>query len=145
MQPGSSARTGRRDQAHRLDAPAPAPHHGKEQIRDQVVSASPLPGDGIAWQLVFVVGPRRAWPNLWKATIDALGPILGRDDGAREWNACAGRLVDLGFVDGFVPRAEHRCGHRADRTRRDPRVQASRRFPTRPTSFGVLREDRDHG
>lgn len=69
----------------------------KEQIRDQITTASPLPGDGVALQLAFVVGPRRAWPNLWKPTIDALGAILGRDDGAREWNARDGRITDLGL------------------------------------------------
>jgi hypothetical protein len=69
----------------------------KEQIRDQVATASTLTGDGVALQLAFVVGPRRAWPNLWKATIDALGSILGHDDGAREWNARDGRITDLGL------------------------------------------------
>lgn len=69
----------------------------KEQIRDQITVARPLPGDGIALQLAFVVGPRRAWPNLWKATIDALGSILGHDDGARVWNARDGRIIDLGL------------------------------------------------
>jgi hypothetical protein len=47
--------------------------------------------------LAFVAGPRRAWANLWKPTIDALGAILGRDDGAREWNARDGRIIDLGL------------------------------------------------
>ncbi|MBL7496123.1 hypothetical protein I6A84_01215 [Frankia sp. CNm7] len=77
----------------------------KEQIRDQIASASPLPGDGVALQLAFVVGPRRAWPNLWKATIDALGSILGHDDGAREWNARDGRIVDLGLHCAVDPAA----------------------------------------
>lgn len=67
----------------------------KEQIRGQVADASPLPGQGIALQLGFVVGPTRVWPNLWKPTIDALGPILGRDENAREWNARDGRITDL--------------------------------------------------
>ncbi|MFG1888057.1 hypothetical protein ACGFIR_09325 [Micromonospora sp. NPDC049051] len=69
----------------------------KRQIRDQITAAQPLPGGGIALQLAFVVGPRRAWPNLWKATIDSLGPILGRDAGAREWDARDGRITDLGL------------------------------------------------
>ncbi|WP_089007684.1 hypothetical protein [Micromonospora viridifaciens] len=69
----------------------------KEQIRDQIMPASRLPGDGVALQLAFVVGPSRAWPNLWKPTIDALGAILGHDDGAREWNARDGRITDLGL------------------------------------------------
>ncbi|KPM51974.1 hypothetical protein ACG83_30855 [Frankia sp. R43] len=77
----------------------------KEQIRDQIASASPLPGNGIALQLAFVVGPRRTWPNLWKATIDALGSILGHEDGAREWNARDGRIIDLGLHHVVDPAA----------------------------------------
>jgi hypothetical protein len=69
----------------------------KRQIRDQITGAQPLPDGGIALQLAFVVGRRRAWSNLWKATIDSLGPILGRDAGAREWNARDGRVTDLGL------------------------------------------------
>lgn len=69
----------------------------KRQIRDQLTAAQPLPDGGIALQLAFVVGPRRVWPNLWKATIDSLGLILGRDAGAREWNARDGRITDLGL------------------------------------------------
>jgi hypothetical protein len=69
----------------------------KRQIRDQITAAQPLPDGGIALQLAFVVGARRAWPNLWKATIDSLGAILGRDDGAREWDARDGRITDLGL------------------------------------------------
>jgi hypothetical protein len=68
----------------------------KEQVRDQV-AGRPLPDGPVALQLAFVVGPRRAWPNLWKATIDALGAILGRDTGAHEWNAHDGRITELGL------------------------------------------------
>lgn len=69
----------------------------KEQVRDQVGPVEPLPGGPVALQISFVVGPRRVWPNLWKATIDSLGAILGRDDGAREWNARDGRITMLGL------------------------------------------------
>ncbi|WP_233414187.1 hypothetical protein [Nucisporomicrobium flavum] len=51
----------------------------------------------MALQLAFVVGPRRNWANLGKPTIDSLGPLLGRDPGAREWNVRDGRIVDLGL------------------------------------------------
>ena len=57
---------------------------------------APLPGNGIALQVAFVLGPRRVWSNLWKPTIDSLGSILGREDRAREWNARDGRITDLG-------------------------------------------------
>ncbi|MGC4806822.1 hypothetical protein [Micromonospora sp. DT233] len=69
----------------------------KQQIRSQISMERPLPEGGVALQLAFVVGPRRAWSNLWKATIDALGPILGRDPGAHEWNIRDGRITDLGL------------------------------------------------
>nr|QLK01744.1 hypothetical protein HZU44_28345 [Micromonospora carbonacea] len=69
----------------------------KRQIHDQISVAPPLPDGGIALQLAFVVGPRRAWPNLWKATIDSLGPILGRDHAAREWDTRDGRITNLGL------------------------------------------------
>ncbi|WP_436536434.1 hypothetical protein [Actinoplanes sp. HUAS TT8] len=69
----------------------------KQQIRDQITVARPLPDGGVDLQLAFVVGPGRAWANLWKATIDALGPILGRAPGATEWNVRDGRITDLGL------------------------------------------------
>jgi hypothetical protein len=69
----------------------------KEQVRDQITAGRPLPDGGVALQLTFVVGPRRAWPNLWKATIDSLGSILGHDTGAQEWNPRDGRITDLGL------------------------------------------------
>jgi hypothetical protein len=69
----------------------------KEAIRDQMPAATPLPEGGVALQLAFIVGPRRTWANLWKPTIDALGAVLGRDDGAREWNIRDGRITELGL------------------------------------------------
>lgn len=69
----------------------------KQQIRDQIAAGRPLPDGGVVLQLAFVVGPRRAWPNLWKATIDSLGSILGRDVGAGEWNARDSRITELGL------------------------------------------------
>ncbi len=69
----------------------------KEEIRDQVAAATPLPDGSVILQIAFTVGPGRTWPNLWKPTIDALGPILGRDDGAQEWNIRDGRVTELGL------------------------------------------------
>ncbi len=69
----------------------------KQQIRDQIATARPLPDGAVALQLAFVVGPRRAWPNLWKATVDSLGLILGHDAGAHEWNTRDGRITQLGL------------------------------------------------
>lgn len=69
----------------------------KEAIRDRAATAEPLQEGGVSLQIAFAVGPGRTWPNLWKPTIDALGPILGRDDGASEWNARDGRITELGL------------------------------------------------
>ncbi len=80
----------------------------KEQIRDQITAGQPLPDGGVALQLAFVVGPRRVWPNLWKATIDSLGCILGRDAGAGQWNARDGRITDLGLHCVVNPDAGNR-------------------------------------
>jgi len=76
----------------------------KEQIRDQIATASPLPGNGLALQVAFVIGPHRAWANLWKPTIDSLGAILGRD-GTHEWNARDGRITILGLHCAVNPYA----------------------------------------
>lgn len=80
----------------------------KEQIRDQITAGQPLPPGGVALQLAFVVGPRRAWPNLWKPTIDSLGPILGHDAGAGQWNPRDGRITDLGLHRIVDPSAGNR-------------------------------------
>lgn len=86
-------------------ASASSPRY-KEQIRDQLATATPVPGDGVALQVAFVVGPHRAWANLWKPTIDALGPIIGRD-GDHEWNARDGRITALGLHCAVDPHAGH--------------------------------------
>jgi len=69
----------------------------KIEIRDQIGGTAPLSDGPVSLQLAFVVGPRRAWANLWKATIDSLGSILGHDEGAHEWNARDGRITELGL------------------------------------------------
>lgn len=96
----------------------------KEQICDQVASASQLPDGGVALQLAFVVGPHRAWPNLWKPTIDALGPILGRDTRAGEWDPRDCRIIDLGLHRVIDPTAgnEIRIAIRAAPARTEPEL-----------------------
>jgi hypothetical protein len=69
----------------------------RQQVRHQIAAARPLPDGGIALQLSFVVGPRRAWPNLWKATIDSLGPLLGHAIDTRAPAALDDRVTDLGL------------------------------------------------
>lgn len=77
----------------------------KQQVRDQITAARPLPDGGVALQLAFVVGPGRVWPNLWKATIDSLGSIIGREAGAGEWNPRDGRITELGLHCAVDPAA----------------------------------------
>jgi hypothetical protein len=79
----------------------------KQQIREQVAACSVLPEGAVAVQLAFVIGPRRVWPNLWKATIDALGPILGHEPGASEWNPRDGRITCLALHCMVDPAARH--------------------------------------
>lgn len=69
----------------------------KEQIRDQLRTATPLPPGPVQMQLCFTVGPGRNWLNLWKPAIDALGQILGRSPTAALWTPFDGRIVDLGL------------------------------------------------
>lgn len=82
----------------------------KELVRNQVAGAKQLPDGGVALQVAFAVGPDQAWPNLWKPTIDALGPILGRDDGAEKWNVRDGRITELGMHCVVDPDRRHDVG-----------------------------------
>ncbi|WP_197522500.1 hypothetical protein [Occultella aeris] len=77
----------------------------KEQIRAGVASAAEIPFGGVQLQIAFVVGPQRNWLNLWKPTIDALDPLLGRTRADRDWHPKDGRITDLGLhvdVDPFL-------------------------------------------
>ncbi len=67
----------------------------KEQVRSALVDASQLGPGPVQLQIAFVVGARRNWMNLWKPTIDALHPLLGRTRPDREWHPNDGRIVDL--------------------------------------------------
>lgn len=69
----------------------------KEQVRAAVADAPELPPGAVKLQVSFVVGPRRNWMNLWKPTIDALDPLLGRTRSDREWHPKDGRIVELGL------------------------------------------------
>lgn len=69
----------------------------KEQIRDHLGGADPLPPGPVRIQLSLAVGPARNWLNLWKPVIDALGPILGHAAGPDSWSPLDGRIVDLGL------------------------------------------------
>jgi hypothetical protein len=69
----------------------------KSAVRRSVESAAELPEGPVGLQLSYTVGPGRDWPGLWKASIDALEPLLGRTYRDREWNPLDGRIVRLGL------------------------------------------------
>lgn len=69
----------------------------KEQVRSAVVDAAVIPAGPVQLQLAFVVGPQRNWLTLWKPTIDALDPLLGRTREDRDWHPQDGRITDLGL------------------------------------------------
>lgn len=69
----------------------------KEQVRSVVVDAAVIPTGPVQLQMAFVVGPHRNWRTLWKPTIDALDPLLGRTREDRDWHPQDGRITDLGL------------------------------------------------
>lgn len=79
----------------------------KAQVRDQLPAAGLIPPGPVRLELSFVVGPSRNWMNLWKPTIDALDPILGRTYTEREWHPKDGRIVELGLHCAVDPSVRH--------------------------------------
>lgn len=69
----------------------------KEQIHAAVSDAAELPPGPVRLELSFVLGPSRNWLNLWKQTIDALDPLLGRTRPDRAWHPRDGRITELGM------------------------------------------------
>lgn len=68
----------------------------KQSIHQQLVDGgeSALGPGPVELDLAFRVGPSRNWLNLWKPTIDALGPLLGATS-QRPWNPDDGRVANL--------------------------------------------------
>lgn len=79
----------------------------KEQVRSAVVDAAAIPDGAVQLQLAFVVGPQRNWLTLWKPTIDALDPLLGRTREDRDWHPRDGRITDLGLHVAVDPLLGH--------------------------------------
>lgn len=79
----------------------------KEQVRSAVVDAAVIPTAAVQLQLSFVVGPLRNWLTLWKPTIDALDPLLGRTRDDRDWHPKDGRITDLGLHVAVDPSLGH--------------------------------------
>lgn len=68
----------------------------KEQVATQLANAPVPPPNGELEVVVgFTVGLGRAWQNLWKPAIDAMGTILG--EGPQLWHPRDGRITRLGL------------------------------------------------
>jgi hypothetical protein len=81
----------------------------KEQIYTAAVDTAELPAGPIRLELAFVVGPGKNWLNMWKQTIDALDPLLGRSYADRDWNPLDGRITELGMHLTVDPGLRHDC------------------------------------
>lgn len=72
-----------------------------------IAGSAELPAGPVRLELAFVVGPSRNWLNLWKQTIDALDPILGRTYPGRAWHPLDGRITELGMHLTVDPAARY--------------------------------------
>lgn len=79
----------------------------KEQIRTAVAGASEIVQGSVQLHLGFVVGPQRNWTTLWKPTIDALDPLLGRTREDRDWHPKDGRITELALHVNADPTLGH--------------------------------------
>lgn len=87
-----------------------APAHetpGPRRIYTARTTAWELPAGAVQMQLAFVVEPQRNWLTLWKPTIDALDPVLGRTRDDRDWHPKDGRITDLGLHVTVDPSLGH--------------------------------------
>lgn len=73
----------------------------KEQVYAAAVNEPQLPDGPIHLHLSFVVGSRRNWITLWKPTIDALSPLLGRARPDLDWHPRDDRITELGLHVGL--------------------------------------------
>lgn len=77
----------------------------KDEIHAAASAAAELPPGPVRLELSFVLDPRRNWLNLWKQTIDALDPLLGRTRPDRAWHPLDGRITELGMHHTVDPAA----------------------------------------
>ncbi|MCV7143473.1 hypothetical protein H7J76_30495 [Mycolicibacterium fortuitum] len=77
----------------------------KDEIHAAATASAELPPGPVRLELSFVLGPHRNWLNLWKQTIDALDPLLGRTRPDRAWHPLDGRITELGMHRTVDPAA----------------------------------------
>lgn len=70
----------------------------KDEVKSAVIAsgAQMLPDGPVRLELSFVIG-NRTWLPVWKPTIDALDPLLGRTEPDRLYHPLDGRIVELGM------------------------------------------------
>ena len=68
----------------------------KDQVKAAVVGVGKLQDGPVRLELSFVIG-RRGWLGLWKPTIDALDPLLGRTYPDHAYHPLDGRITELGM------------------------------------------------
>jgi hypothetical protein len=79
----------------RTTASSESPEY-KDQIKAAVAGVGMLPDGPVRLELAFVIG-NRGWLGLWKPTIDALDPILGRTYPDNPYHPLDGRIIELGM------------------------------------------------
>jgi hypothetical protein len=69
----------------------------KSAVRKAAEATPELPEGPVGLQLGFTIGPGRRWPSIWKSSIDALDPLLGRTYPDRGVEPAGRRIVRLGL------------------------------------------------
>jgi hypothetical protein len=115
----------------------------KKWINAAVADAAELPTGPVRLELSFVVGRNRNWLELWKPTIDALEPLLGRDPSdVRPWHPRDGRITELGMHVTVDPAAGNKItvGIAAAQAWDAP-VKAAAAIPALGPTMRVFRDD----
>jgi hypothetical protein len=82
--------------------------NGQRTLGRQIAAqAEPLPWGPVELDLALRVGGDRNWVAAWKPVIDALVAVLGRRDGAREFDIEDGRVTKLALHREIDPRLGH--------------------------------------
>lgn len=97
IEPAVPASAGPEWQRFEVSRSSGAERAWKPAVRKAVEAAGELPEGPVALQLAFTVGAGRRWPSMWKSSIDALEPLLGRTYPDQEWNPQDGRIVRVGL------------------------------------------------
>jgi hypothetical protein len=80
----------------------------KANIRQQLLAAGVriLEPGPVSMRILLATGASRNWANLWKALLDAFGPVLGERDG-KPFDPHDDRITDLAFHHQVDPGLGH--------------------------------------